>query len=275
MQKLLISPLFQRPLTKIAFLLGKSEFKPLKNYLIRYFLNNHTVNLEELEQPDPFQYPSWNHFFTRKKKELSIDNSANSIVSPVDGSVSQFGFILNESLIQAKNHNYSLKDLFANNKISKEYNNGSFITIYLAPTDYHRVHMPVSADLISMQYVPGRLYPVKTEVVNTVEGVFAKNERLICNFMSKYGKFSLILVGAQLVSGLETVWHGPIKAGQAKYWEYNKQKITLSKGQEMGRFNFGSTVILCFPRRLKFSDNVVENYKISLGSKISAIIASE
>lgn len=257
--------------TKLAGALAKSEQKRLKNYLINYFIHNFDVNMAEAEITNAFDYKSFNDFFTRplKKDARTIDPANFSLASPVDGTISEFGTIVIDKLIQAKNIEYSLAALLNDQVKAKAYKNGNFITIYLAPTDYHRIHMPVTAKLESMSYVPGRLYPVKPAVVETVKDVFALNERLICNFSSQFGTFALVLVGAQLVSGLETVWHGAIKESRPKTWDYKSKQIILNKGQEMGRFNFGSTIILCLKNNVKFEDNIKKNKTILLGTALA------
>ncbi|MBT4884596.1 MAG: phosphatidylserine decarboxylase [Legionellales bacterium] len=257
--------------TKLAGALAKSEQKRLKNYLINYFIQKFDVNMAESETTNAFDYKSFNAFFTRalKKDARTIDPESFSIASPVDGTISEFGSIAIDKLIQAKNIEYSLSALLNDETQAKTYKNGNFITIYLAPTDYHRIHMPVTAKLESMSYIPGRLYPVKPAVVETVKNVFALNERLICNFASQFGTFSLVLVGAQLVSGLETVWHGPINESKPKTWHYKSKQIVLNKGQEMGRFNFGSTIILCLKNNIKFKANIKKNKTILLGTALA------
>jgi phosphatidylserine decarboxylase len=260
----------QKLTTKIANFLANSKNTRVKNMLINIFLQKFEVNMDDATNSQPFEYSSFNAFFTRSLKPGArvICDKENSIVSPVDGTISEAGAIEKNKLLQAKSMSYELEALINNKDAIKDYVDGSFATLYLAPTDYHRIHLPYTGKLISMCYVPGRLYPVKPEKVATVENIFAINERLICHFMTDVGPYILVMVGAQLVSGIETVWHGPIKQNKTKSWDYSKQNLVFNKGQEIGRFNFGSTVILCLNKNIKLSNKITKNRKILLGSKI-------
>lgn len=270
-----LEQLAQKASTYIAGWLARSEKKRLKNYLINYFIQNFDVDMQEAEEPDPFAYKSFNAFFTRalRPDARHIESLPRGLVSPVDGTLSTFGDIEENRLIQAKHIDYQLSTLLDNEKIAAQYQGGKFITIYLAPTDYHRVHMPITAQLQSMRYVPGRLYPVKPQTVASVPGVFALNERLICHFQSQYGNFVMVLIGAQLVSGIETVWHGPVSAQKPSSWDYSKQSIILEQGREMGRFNFGSTVILCLPSNSAFTSHVKPQKTVTLGKGLATFIS--
>lgn len=263
----------QRSTTIVARFLANNTNQRIKNLLINIFLQKFEVNMRDATIEDPFSYKSFNDFFTRSLKPTAriIDQSNSVIVSPVDGTISESGKILNTQLFQAKGIYYELSALLNHKEQEKTYQNGSFVTIYLAPTDYHRIHLPYTAELISMSYVPGRLYPVKPEKVATVSSIFAINERLICNFNSSFGKFSLVMVGAQLVSGLETVWHGPIKENKPKTWDYKGQQLIFNKGQEIGRFNFGSTVVLCFEKQVHLLPKTTKQRKVLLGNPIANI----
>ncbi|MEE3003798.1 MAG: archaetidylserine decarboxylase [Pseudomonadota bacterium] len=261
----------QKVSTRIAKLIANSKNKRIKNFLINSFIQKFEVNMTEAINDDPFSYKSFNDFFTRalKNNARHINLTSGNIISPVDGTISEAGTIIKSELIQAKNMKFKIEDLLCNKEIGKNYENGKFITIYLAPTDYHRVHMPYSAQLQSMTYVPGNLYPVKPKKVKSVWGIYTLNERLICNFISEIGTFSLVMVGAQLVSGIETVWHGSIKEKKIRTWNFSDKQIVLNRGQEMGRFNFGSTVILCFENTTKLKASASKNRKILLGTAIA------
>ena len=171
-------------------------------------------------------------------------------------------------MLQAKGKYYTLAALLGNTDSDPIYQNGRFATIYLAPTNYHRIHMPFSGQLMRMDYIPGRLFSVRPEKIATVDHIFARNERLVCHFVGEHGPFVLILVGAQLVSGLETIWHGPIQHHKAHTWHYDKQPIILQRQQEMGRFNFGSTVILLTPASVDWHNQHTSNQKVQLGDTL-------
>lgn len=270
---LLLEDFLHQITTKIAKVCSNSKNKKVKNFLINFFIQRFEVKMSDAIIEDPFCYDSFNDFFTRslKQKARNIDNDKNSIVSPVDGTISEAGIIKGEKLFQAKGMYYEISTLLDSEEDKHKFDNGSFATIYLAPTDYHRVHIPYEAKLVSMKYIPGRLYPVKPEKVATVKNIFAVNERLVCNFQSNFGSFSLVMVGAQLVSGIETVWHGPVKGKKVKFWDYTNKQLVFSKGQEIGRFNFGSTVILCFPKNIKLSDKITSKRKVELGIKLAVV----
>lgn len=266
--------LWHKANTKVAYLLASSTKPAIKNYLINWFFENYKVNFEDFDKKDIADYTSFNDFFTRplKKGARTIAKGKTAIASSVDGVASQYGDIDAGTLVQAKNITYDLAALLGSKEHAEYYNNGKFITTYLAPTDYHRVHMPFAGKLTGMTYIPGRLFSVQPSVINTTEGVFSRNERAVCHFDGEYGKFSMVLVGAQLVSGLETVWHGKIaRQKNIKTWSYSD--ISLAKGEEMGRFNFGSTVILCFEKGVKFSDSLEMESYIKLGENIASYIA--
>jgi phosphatidylserine decarboxylase len=263
--------LWHKANTKIAYLLSSSTNTAIKNYLMNWFLRNYEVNFEDLDKKDIKDYKSFNDFFTRplKKDARVIDQGKTAIVSSVDGTIGEYGNINAGTLVQAKNITYALAALLGSKEKAAYYNNGKFITIYLAPTDYHRIHMPFDGKLINMTYIPGRLFSVQPSVINTTEAVFSRNERAVCHFDGKYGKFSVVLVGAQLVSGLETVWHGKIaRQKNIKTWDYSD--INLKKGEELGRFNFGSTVILCFDNKTNFNSNLKPEITIKLGTNIAS-----
>ncbi len=251
----------------------------LKRFLIQIFIRHFSINLQEALESDPEKYACFNDFFVRALKPTArqIDLSPNHIVSPVDGSIVNFGKLQNGELIQAKNHLYRVADLLAQDaKFIDCVNNGKFITIYLAPYNYHRVHMPYSARLKRMLFVPGKYFSVNMQSVNSVPNLFARNERLICEFEAEFGNFILIFVGAMLVAGIETVWHGAIKDKQIKNYDYSNENLFYKKGEEIGRFQYGSTVILLFPQEsIKWREDLVENQAIYLGNLIADLKIKE
>ena len=267
----LIETLIQESTTYIANTLAHSNIKSVKNYLINYFLRNYIVNFDDITKTTAEEYTNFNDFFTRDLKPgvRPIDDNAHSIVSCCDGTISEFGSIDGNRLIQAKNKYYTIDNLLADPNLAEKFSDGTFITTYLAPTDYHKVHMPFDGTLLHMKYIPGKLFSVRQDMIAGVDNLFTRNERLICSFTSQFGQFTIALIGAQLVSGLETVWHGKIKRSRKiKQWDYNDKNITLKKGQELGRFNFGSTVILCLQNNTSINDHLNKNQKIKLGTSI-------
>lgn len=235
-------------ISRIVYKLTRIE-SPFVPAVIKVFCRAFKVNLDEAINSDPNSYKTFNAFFTRQLKPDIRPISDSPIVSPVDGTISQFGDIKNGQIIQAKGIDYSVASLLANEAQSQQYQSGQFITIYLSPRDYHRIHMPCDGILLEQTHIPGRLFSVANHTVNTVSGIFARNERVIAYFDTEFGKMAMVLVGAINVAAIETVWHGlvtPPKGKAITNQHYQKGDISLSKGEEMGRFNMGSTVILLF-----------------------------
>lgn len=266
----------QHGLSRITSLLAKSEIFWVKNILIKTFLYFFKVNLSESEHNKLDEFRSFNDFFTRKLKEEAreIDDRLNKLISPVDGSISELGSIENDKLIQAKGKYYSLSSLLAaDSSLTNIFREGDFMTIYLAPKDYHRVHMPCDGRLLKTIYIPGKLFSVNQITVESVNNLFAKNERLVCLFDTKNGPMLLILVGAMIVCGINTIWKMPKPEGKIQTLEHD---IYLSKGQEMGSFSLGSTVILLFPQRsINWENELVSGSDIKLGSPIANLKEEE
>jgi len=257
-----MSPTFQtiapqRMLTAIAHLLANCKITWIKNHLIRYFVNKYPVRLEEALEENPYQYNSFNHFFTRALKPpvrpLATDPLA--IVSPVDGHISQCGHIHQGTLLQAKGFNYTVQALLGGDtQFAEPFLNGEFLTAYLAPKDYHRIHMPVDGTLCQMTYIPGKLFSVNPRTAAAIPNLFARNERVVCLFDTPQGRMALVLVGAMIVGSIETIWAGTIaplhlNRSGIKTWHYRKPIIKIKKGEEMGRFKLGSTVIILFEKK--------------------------
>ena len=210
------------------------------------------VDWEEPKRTEISEYENFNDFFTRELKDGArpIDPDPRSFVSPSDGTISQCGRITNNLILQAKGHHYSFRSLLADDEDSAAFLNGFFHTIYLSPRDYHRVHMPFGGKLQRMIHVPGRLFSVAPYTVRQVPELFARNERVVSLFDTSHGPMALVLVGAMLVSSMETVWSGvvtPPRGRKIARGDWSRRDIQLEKGQEMGRFNMGSTVILLLP----------------------------
>jgi len=218
---------------------------------IRRFVARYRVDMSEAAEPDVAAYASFNEFFTRPLKPGLRPLAASFHVCPVDGAVSQCGPIRGDQIFQAKGHAYSALTLVGGDAgMAGRYRDGTFATIYLSPRDYHRIHMPCEGRLLSMTHVPGDLFSVNVATAAEVPGLFARNERVVCEFESARGRFVLVLVGATIVGSMATVWHGvvnPPRPGQVRRWDYADQNIVLAQGAEMGRFLLGSTVVLLFP----------------------------
>lgn len=241
--------------------------------IVRAFSKLYKVNLDEAVHTDPSHYRSFNEFFTRQLKNGSrtIDQSVTGIACPVDGCVSQLGKITDGQLYQAKGISYSLLDLLGGREAdARHFAQGQFATLYLSPRDYHRIHMPLTGTLRSMHYVPGRLYSVAPHTVRTIPGLFAKNERVVCLFDTDAGKLAMILVGAINVAAIETVWAGLITPPNSKFIIHRdyKEQRQLDKGEEMGRFNMGSTVILLVENGRDWKPTLAEGSGVQLGELI-------
>ena len=244
-------PLYLLPhhfISRLVFRLTRIQCPRVVPAAIRLFSKIFNVNLEEAVNPDPASYPTFNAFFTRPLKPalrpLAAGNSV--LVSPVDGRVSQMGKIEEGRIFQAKGHEYSALELLGGDENrAAPFMNGQFMTIYLSPRDYHRIHMPLTATLTEQVYVPGRLFSVAGHTARTIPRLFARNERVVAMFDTDFGKLAMVLVGAINVAAIETVWDGLVTPPQG--WGVKRQTfpdVSLAKGEEMGRFNMGSTVIL-------------------------------
>jgi len=239
----------QHLLSNLMHRFARLEIVWLKNTFLRWFVKKYDVNLSEAERDNIEDYCHVNDFFTRSLKSSARILSDANIVSPVDGIVSHAGVIHSSQILQAKGHYFSVQQLLADES-SVQFENGQFTTIYLSPKDYHRIHMPFDGQLKSMKYIPGDLFSVNQQTVEAVDGLFARNERLVCNFDTIFGKASVVLVGAIFVGSMETVWQGKVTPPYAKvvrFYDYSDKAFSLSKGDELGRFNMGSTVIMLLP----------------------------
>ncbi|SES72292.1 archaetidylserine decarboxylase [Thorsellia anophelis] len=279
-----IRVLFQHLLPKqlLTVLLGFVAEKQLGWFtqgLIKIFIKAYHVDMQEAKESEPKAYKTFNEFFTRPLKEgvRPIDENLSSLVFPADGKLSQFGDVEGEALVQAKGHTYTLTALLAGNTpLIDAFAGGLFATIYLSPRDYHRLHMPCDGVLREMIYVPGDLFSVNLHTAAHIPNLFARNERLICIFDTEFGLMAQILVGATIVGSIETVWAGcvtPPREGIIQRWTYPKEGevdeslvIKLKKGQEMGRFKLGSTVINLFVKdSLTFDATVTLGQSTKLG----------
>lgn len=239
-------------LTRLAGRFASWQGGSVTTAAILRFIARYNVNMDEAANSDPAAYATFNDFFTRALKPDARPLADARLVCPVDGAVSQFGAIGHGRIFQAKGRDYSTAALLAGDAaLAARFNDGHFATIYLSPRDYHRIHMPCAGKLLEMTYVPGDLYSVNPATARGVDRLFARNERVVCVFEDEQGQpFVMVLVGATIVGSMATVWHGvvnPPRRPAVEKWDYRSQDIRLAKGEEMGRFLLGSTVVLLFP----------------------------
>lgn len=264
-------------LSRVIAKLAESKNRMLKNFLIKQAIKTFDINMNEAISDELDSYQCFNDFFTRalKAEARPLDMGEKVVISPADGVISQVGKIRKNKILQAKNVDYSLARLVGNSDQAKKYENGTFATIYLSPKDYHRVHIPAQGHLLTTRYIPGELFSVNQQTAEMVPNLFARNERLVCEFKSQQlGHFSVIFVGAMLVAGIETVWGGMEQPGPGAVREndYSEQNIHFSKGDEIGRFKFGSTVILLFPQNsITLNKNIKATKPINMAQKFALI----
>ncbi len=253
--------------------------------IIRRFVAKYGVNMAEAAEPDIAAYASFNDFFTRALQPGARPLAVSDLVSPVDGAISQFGAIAGDQIFQAKGHHYSTTALVGGDAaLAARYQDGHFATLYLSPTDYHRIHMPCAGKLVRMIHVPGDLFSVNPTTARGVPGLFARNERVVCVFDGEHGEngetgrgcgpWVLVLVGATIVGSMATAWHGivnPPRPGTVRDWRYDDRDVRLAQGDEMGRFLLGSTVVLLFPQGpLKFNPAWAPGGAIRMGEAMAA-----
>lgn len=268
-------------LTGLVYRITRIEWPSFKNTLIRLVIRIYSVDMAGAAEPDPTRYRSFNDFFTRTLKPSTrpIAPDKDLIISPVDGSISQLGEIRDGAIFQAKGFDYSLLELLGgDHEWCELFEQGSFATLYLSPRDYHRVHMPCGGALKKMIHVPGRLFSVNDTTTRLVPRLFTRNERVISLFETDLGPMAVILVGALFVASIETVWAGTITpvSRQPRSWEYPPKKrektIKLAKGDEMGRFNMGSTVILLFGKgAVRWDDAHAPGQSVYMGERIGSL----
>ncbi len=260
----------KRLLTELAGKVASREGGASTTALIRRFIRRYGVNMAEAANPEPASYASFNDFFTRALQDGARPLAKADWVCPVDGAISAFGPIVKDQVFQAKGHGYSTRALVGGDAaLAAPYDGGHFATLYLSPKDYHRIHMPCAGTLKRMVWVPGSLYSVNPATARALPGLFAKNERVVCEFATAHGPFVLVLVGATIVGSMATTWHGvvnPPRLSEVTTWEYPEGNIRFAQGQEMGRFLLGSTVVMLWPRQeLHFNGDWVPARSIRLG----------
>ncbi len=268
----------KQALTHFAGWVAGKERGRVTTWIIQRFVAKYDVNMGEALESDIAHYKSFNEFFTRALKPGARPLAQANLISPVDGAISQFGKIEGDQIFQAKSHNYTTTALVGGDAtLAARFAHGSFATLYLSPKDYHRIHMPCDGRLTRMIYVPGDLFSVNPTTARGVPGLFARNERTVCVFDTARGPFVLVLVGATIVGSMATVWHGvvnPPRTGELREWRYDDQNITLKKGEEMGRFLLGSTVVMLFPEPpLAFNPQWSPTRPIRLGEAMANFAA--
>lgn len=268
-------------LSRLVGCLARSEWPPLKNSLIRVFAWHFKVNMTEAQEPDLTAYRHFNAFFTRalKPDAREPDMDPASILCPADGTLSQIGRIEENLVLQAKGDYYTVERLLGGDPaLAKAFHNGSFATVYLSPRDYHRVHMPLSGTLLRTIYIPGRLFSVNDATATRVPNLFARNERLVCLFETPAGKMAVVMVGAMIVAGIETVWNGPVTPPH-RDMEVTHFRVTpdmppmvLPRAGEMGRFYLGSTAIVLFEQHaVNWLDTLKAGDSLRMGQAIGRL----
>ncbi len=269
----------KQAITVLAGLLASKQCGALTAKVIAWFVKRYGVNMAEAANSDIASYVSFNDFFTRPLKAGARPMANAAFTCPVDGAISQFGNIQKDQIFQAKDHSYSTLALVAGNKtLAEKFEHGAFACLYLSPKDYHRIHMPCDATLKSMAYVPGDLFSVNPTTAANVPNLFARNERVVCEFESmQHGRFVMVLVGATIVGSMATVWHealdgvkngiiNPPRSNNIRTWSYADKNIVLKQGDEMGRFLLGSTVVMLFEKdALQFNADWQPARSIKLG----------
>jgi phosphatidylserine decarboxylase len=258
-------------LTTFAGRVAGAKGGTMTTRLIRWFVGKYGVDMNEAENADIGSYKSFNEFFTRPLKPGVRPLAAADFVCPVDGAISQFGAIDDHHILQAKGHRFTTTELVGGDAtLAAQFRHGSFANLYLSPKDYHRLHMPCDGRLTRMIYVPGALFSVNPTTARGVPNLFARNERVVCVFESEqHGPFVLVLVGATIVGSMETVWHGavnPKRTNKVSEWTYEGRDIVLKKGDEMGRFLLGSTIVMLFQQNtIAFNGEWEPERKVRLG----------
>ncbi len=271
----------KQAITALAGKLAHLQGGNVTTAVIRWFVKRYNVNMAEAANSDITAYPSFNEFFTRPLKVGARPLAQADFICPVDGAISQFGNIEADQIFQAKGHAYSTTALVGGDKnTAQKYENGHFACLYLSPKDYHRIHMPCDGTLKSMTYVPGALFSVNPTTAQGVPDLFARNERVVCEFTSaSHGSFVMVLVGATIVGSMATVWHtakngiiNPPRLPNVQTWSYTDQNITLKQGDEMGRFLLGSTVVMLFEKdALQFNANWQPARAVKLGGMMGNV----
>lgn len=267
-----------RFLSRLVYRGTRWTFAPWKNWLIGTVVRNYHVDMTEAAQPDALAYQHFNAFFTRKLKPgaRQADADPTALLSPADGRISQAGSIVDGRIFQAKGQDYSAAELLGDEVSAAPYRNGRFVTVYLSPRDYHRVHMPLDGTLRETVHVPGRIFSVAPFAVEAIPRLFARNERLVCHFDGQHGPFAVVMVGAILVSSVATVWDGlviPPYASAIRRKSFAGQNVVLRRFAEMARFNMGSTVILLLSEGMAELDALVPQQAVKVGQRLGVSVS--
>ena len=265
-------------LTRLAGRLAECRQNTFKNAFIQQFMRLYQINLSESQIENPKEFANFNEFFIRQLKPSArpLTAASNEIVSPADGQICQIGSISHDQIFQAKQHRFSLNELLGDQpQFAEEFLHGEFACFYLAPNAYHRVHMPLAGTLQHMTYIPGKLFSVNRPTTRTIPKLFARNERVVCFFKTEVGPMAVILVGAMLVGSIHTNWHGdvtPPRSNQVKSWDYSDQNIHLEKGDELGYFKMGSTVLVLFPNNtVSWNQEIIQHAIVQVNQTIGTL----
>jgi phosphatidylserine decarboxylase len=269
----------KRLITQFAGKVANLRGGALTHAIIRRFVAKYGVNMAEAADPRIESYPTFNEFFTRPLRDGLRPIADADFVCPVDAAISQFGPIEHDQIFQAKGHSYSTRALVGGDQqLAHQFDHGHFATLYLAPKDYHRIHMPCEGRLKRMIYIPGDLFSVNPLTARHVPSLFARNERVVCVFDTAHGPFVNVLVGATIVGSVATVWHGivnPPRTRDIREWRYDDKDIVLAKGAEMGRFLLGSTVVMLFPKNVvTFHPDWAPTRAVRLGEAMGTAVSS-
>ena len=263
----------QHKLSRVIGKVASSENPLVKNVVISAFKTQYGIDMSIAEQGNALKFKSFNEFFTRSLKDgvREIDTDSRSIVSPADGAISQLGKIEAGDIFQAKGQSFSVEKLIADPQLAEPFKNGEFATVYLSPKDYHRVHMPFAGTLTETLYVPGELFSVNQITAENIPGLFARNERMVCLFDTELGRMAVVLVGAMIVAGIETVATGKVKpTGRL---ELNQHNLFLEKGAELGRFYLGSTAVILFEEnKIQWDETFKANSTVVMGEKLGNLL---
>ena len=265
-----------RLLSRLAYAAARWRWVPFKRAMIGRVVHHFNVNLAEAANPDPESYPHFNAFFTRALKPgaRQPDPDPRAVLSPADGKVSQSGRIEAGRIFQAKGQSFSAAELLGSDTEAAAYANGDFLNVYLSPRDYHRVHMPMAGTLRATLHIPGRLFSVAPWAVRAIPRLFARNERLVCHFDTDHGPLCVVMVGAMLVSGVETVWAGeeiPPYASRPRARDWRGHNVTLARFAEMARFNYGSTVIVLWPENTVQLEALSSEQAVRVGQRVGVL----
>jgi len=266
-----------RFLSRVVYYATRWTWRPWKNFLITQVVRRYQVNMEEAVQSDPLAYAHFNAFFTRELRDgaRTAPTDPDAIACPADGRISQAGRIREGRILQAKGQDFTVAELLADEEAAARYRDGHFVTIYLSPRDYHRVHMPLSGTLRRTTHIPGRIFSVAPAAVADIPRLFARNERLACHFQGEHGPFAVIMVGAMLVSSISTVWDGlvaPPYASAITHRDDFEYAAPLPRASQMGRFNMGSTVIVLLPPEARLEPFQTEQH-VQMGQRLGTFPA--